>query len=79
MMLIFLTFGMLVFLHESRLVSISLAGYLTWFLKIVGLTFYIWGVNIKDRNEKPHSFELEWGLKLCSYFFRKPNWAFSCP
>ena len=34
MMLIFLTFGMLVFLHDSELVSISLEGNLTWFLKV---------------------------------------------
>jgi hypothetical protein len=33
MMLIFLTFGMLVFLHDSVMVSISLEGNLTWFLK----------------------------------------------
>jgi len=30
-MLIFLTFDMFVFLHDSRLVSISLGDYLTWF------------------------------------------------
>ena len=33
MMLIFLTFGMLVFLHELILVSINLEDNLTWFLK----------------------------------------------
>jgi hypothetical protein len=32
MMLIFLTFGMLVFLHDSELVSINLEDNLTWFL-----------------------------------------------
>jgi hypothetical protein len=32
MMLIFLTFSMLVFLHDSELVSISWEGNLTWFL-----------------------------------------------
>jgi hypothetical protein len=32
-MLVFLTFGIFVFLHGFKTVSTSMLGYLTWFLK----------------------------------------------
>jgi len=60
MMLIFLTFGMLVFLHDFWLVSISLGDYLTWILKNGHVPQDIDRMMYRERMKNPIPVLKEW-------------------